>query len=215
MAASFFNRMSLSAEAGNISDSLAHTKAQVQPKTRGSCWAWLERVTLQEAATFRGQCHSDRVETSIGLGHGDMLVMDGLARDELEHCTTPGLEGCRIHLTNHSGCATLAFAVPCSLPSGVKGLPPLDFVGGAEGSWGLSCWTGISLLLGWWVLQTRRSLGSGFDLIEGQDMVVASGLGRRPVHGSLCIGQLELLGSWTAWRVPVALTRGCSGEGFE
>ena len=37
--------------------------------------------------------------SSIRLDHGDVLVMDGLAQSEYEHCTASGLQGPRVNLT--------------------------------------------------------------------------------------------------------------------
>ena len=39
------------------------------------------------------------VPSSIQLDHGDVLVMDGPAQSECEHCTASGLQGPRVHLT--------------------------------------------------------------------------------------------------------------------
>ena len=41
---------------------------------------------------------SGNVPSSIRLGHGDVLVMDGLAQSEYEHCTASGLQGLRVNL---------------------------------------------------------------------------------------------------------------------
>ena len=45
---------------------------------------------------------SGNVPSSIRLGHGDVLVMDGLAQSEYEHCTASGLQGPRVYLTYRS-----------------------------------------------------------------------------------------------------------------
>ena len=37
--------------------------------------------------------------SSIRLDHGDLLVMDGLAQSEYEHCTASVLQGARVNLT--------------------------------------------------------------------------------------------------------------------
>ena len=41
----------------------------------------------------------DNFPSSIRLDHGDVLVMDGLAQSEYEHCTASGLHGPRVNLT--------------------------------------------------------------------------------------------------------------------
>ena len=43
---------------------------------------------------------SGNVPSSIRLDHGDILVMDGLAQSEYEHCTASELQGPRVNLTN-------------------------------------------------------------------------------------------------------------------
>ena len=40
-----------------------------------------------------------QVPSSIRLDHGDVLVMDGLAQSEYEHCTASELQGPRVNLT--------------------------------------------------------------------------------------------------------------------
>ena len=42
---------------------------------------------------------SGKVPSSIRLDHGDVLVMDGLAQLEYEHCTASELQGPRVNLT--------------------------------------------------------------------------------------------------------------------
>ena len=37
--------------------------------------------------------------SSIQVDHGDVLVMDGPAQSEYEHCTASGLQGPRVNLT--------------------------------------------------------------------------------------------------------------------
>ena len=46
------------------------------------------------------------VPSSIRLDHGDILVMDGLARSEYEHCTASGLQGPRVNLNLSLGYTT-------------------------------------------------------------------------------------------------------------
>ena len=41
---------------------------------------------------------SGNVPSSIRLDHGDVLVMDGLAQSECEHCTASVLQGPRVNL---------------------------------------------------------------------------------------------------------------------
>ena len=46
---------------------------------------------------------SGNVPSSIRLDHGDVLVMDGLAQSEYEHCTASGLQGPLVNLTYRWG----------------------------------------------------------------------------------------------------------------
>ena len=67
------------------------------------------------------------VPSSIRLDHGDILVMDGPAKSEYEHCTAFGLEGSRVNLsyrwvTQHAASCPLAGVVGCVLRSCVQGL---------------------------------------------------------------------------------------------
>ena len=67
------------------------------------------------------------VPSSIWLDHGDVVVMDGLARSEYEHCTASGLQGPRVNLphrwvTQHAASCPLAGVVGCVLPTYVPGL---------------------------------------------------------------------------------------------
>ena len=64
--------------------------------------------------------------SSIRLDHGDLLVMDGLAQSEHEHCTASGLQGPRVNLTyrwitQHTASCPLAHVMCCALPSCVQG----------------------------------------------------------------------------------------------
>ena len=67
------------------------------------------------------------VPSSIQLDHGDLLVMDGLAQSEYEHCTAFGLQGHRVHftyrwVTQHIASCPLAGAVGGALPPCAQGL---------------------------------------------------------------------------------------------
>ena len=67
------------------------------------------------------------VPSSIRLDHGDVLVMDGVAQSEYEHCTASELQGPRVNLTyrwvaQHTASCPLAGVVGCVLLSGVQGL---------------------------------------------------------------------------------------------
>ena len=80
---------------------------------------------------------SRNVPSSIRLDHGDVLVMDGPAQSEYEHCTASGLQGPRVNLTfrwvaQHIASCPLAGAVGCVLPSCVQGLAEP----GSRGDWG-------------------------------------------------------------------------------
>ena len=67
------------------------------------------------------------VPTSIRLDHGDILVMDGLAQSEYEHCTASGLQGPRVNLAyrwvaQHTASCPPAGVVGCVHPTCVQGL---------------------------------------------------------------------------------------------
>ena len=57
---------------------------------------------------------SGNVPSSIRLDHGDVLVMDGLAQSEYEHCTASVLQGPRVGLTNR-------WVAGCVLPTCAQG----------------------------------------------------------------------------------------------
>ena len=66
-----------------------------------------------------------KVPSSIRVDHGDILVMDGLAHSEYEHCTASGLQGPRVNLTYRSvtqniASCPLAGVVGCVLPTRVR-----------------------------------------------------------------------------------------------
>ena len=83
---------------------------------------------------------SGKVPSSIRLDHGDVLVMDGLAQSEYEHCTASGLHGPRVNLTyrwvaQHTASCPLAGVVGCVLPTCAQGLvvPSFRSLGGRRG----------------------------------------------------------------------------------
>ena len=68
-----------------------------------------------------------KVPSSILLDHGEVLVMDGLAQSEYEHCTASELQGPRVNLTyrwvaQRTASCPLAGVVGCVLPTCVQGL---------------------------------------------------------------------------------------------
>ena len=77
-----------------------------------------------------------KVPSSIRLDHGDVLVMDGLARSEYAHRTVLGLQGSQVNLTYRW---VTQLTVPCSqagmvgcvLPTCAQGLvePSFPLVG--------------------------------------------------------------------------------------
>ena len=79
------------------------------------------------------------VPSSIRLDHGDVLVMDGLAQLEYEHCTASGLQGPRVNLTyrwvaQHTVSCPLAGVVGCVLPTCAQGFSRTKFpLGGGRG----------------------------------------------------------------------------------
>ena len=95
---------------------------------------------------------SGDVPSSIRLGHGDVLVMDGLAQSEYEHCTASGLQGPRVNLTyrwvaQHTASCPLAGVVGCVFPTCAQGSvePGSRGLGEGENKWS-SSW-GLVLLL--------------------------------------------------------------------
>ena len=93
------------------------------------------------------------VPSSIRLDHGDVLVMDGLAQSEYEHCTASELQGPRVNLTyrwvaQHTASCPLTGVVGCLLPTCVKGSvePGSRWLGEGENKWS-SSWGLVLLLL--------------------------------------------------------------------
>ena len=93
-----------------------------------------------------------KVPSLITLDHGDLLVMDGLAQSEYEHCTASELQGPRVNLTyrwvaQHTASCPLAAVVGCVLPTCAQGLvvPSSRWLGEGENKWS-SSW-GLVLLL--------------------------------------------------------------------
>ena len=69
---------------------------------------------------------SEDVPSSMRLDNGDVLVMDGQAQSEYEHCTTSELQGPRVNLTyrwvvQHIASCPLAGVVGCVLPTCAQG----------------------------------------------------------------------------------------------
>ena len=96
---------------------------------------------------------SRSVPSSIRLDHGDILVMDGLAQSDYEHCTASGLQGPRVNLTyrwvaQHTASCPLAGAVGCVLPTCAQGSvePGSRWLGEGENKWS-SSWGLVLLLL--------------------------------------------------------------------
>ena len=94
-----------------------------------------------------------KVSSSIRLDHGDILVMDGLAQSEYEHCTASGLQDSRVYLTfrviaQHTASCPHAGVVGCVLPSCAQGLvePGSRWLGEGEKKWS-SSWGLVLLLL--------------------------------------------------------------------
>ena len=57
-------------------------------------------LSLGNSVEFKVRRRSPgKVPSWIRLDHGDILVMDGLAQSEYEHCTASGLQGPRVNLT--------------------------------------------------------------------------------------------------------------------
>ena len=106
-------------------------------------------LSLRNSVEFmvRGPAQG-KVPSSIRLDHGDVLVMDGLAQSECEHCTASGLQGPRVNFTyrwvaQHTASCPLAGVVGCVLPTCAQGLvePSSRWLGEGENkrssSWGL------------------------------------------------------------------------------
>ena len=96
---------------------------------------------------------SGNVPSSIRLDHGDVLVMDGPAQSEYEHCTASELQGPRVNLTNrwvaqHTASCPQAGVVGCVLPTCAQGLvePSSRWFGEGEKKWS-SSWGLVLLLL--------------------------------------------------------------------
>ena len=88
---------------------------------------------------------SGDVPSSIRLDLGDVLVMDGLAQSEYEHCTASELQGPRVNLTyrwvaQHTASCPLAGVVGCVLPTCAQRLvvPSSRWLGEGENKWSSS-----------------------------------------------------------------------------
>ena len=87
-----------------------------------------------------------KVPSSIRLDHCDVLVMDGLAQSEYEHCTAPGLQGPRVNFSyrwvaQHTASCPLAGVVGCVLPTCAQGSaePSSRWLGDGENKWSSLC----------------------------------------------------------------------------
>ena len=109
------------------------------------------------------------VPSSIRLDHGDILVMDGPAKSEYEHCTASGLEGSRVNLTyrwvtQHAASCPLAGVVGCVLRSCVQGLAEPGVGDKWTSFWGLVLLLLILvffLLVSTWIHNGGRHCDSG------------------------------------------------------
>ena len=95
---------------------------------------------------------SGNFPSSIRLDHGDVLVMDGLAQSEYEHCTASELQGPRVNLTyrwvaQHTASCPPAGVMGCVLPSCVQGLAEPDPRGDWRKGYKWSSSWGLVLLL--------------------------------------------------------------------
>ena len=111
-------------------------------------------LSLRNSVKFKVRRRAPgEVESSVRLDHGDILVMDGLAQSEYEHCAASGLQGSRINLTfrwiaQHTASCPFAGVVGCVLPSCVQGLAVPGSRGyGVGENKSISCWGLVVLLL--------------------------------------------------------------------
>ena len=88
------------------------------------------------------------VPSSIRLDHGDVLVMDGLAQSEYEHCMASGLQGPRVNLTYHCVLSTsrrsgrvLPTCVQGAAEPGSRWLGVGKINGPLLGDWSSFCWS--------------------------------------------------------------------------
>ena len=95
---------------------------------------------------------SRNVSSSTRLDHGELLVMDGHAQSEYEHCTASELQGPRVNLTFRWITQRIAPCPPtgvvgCVLPTCAQGLvePSSRWLGEGENKW--SSFWGLVLLL--------------------------------------------------------------------
>ena len=115
------------------------------------------------------------VPSSIRLDRGDILVMDGLAQSEYEHCTASGLQGPRVNLTyrwvtQHAASCPLAGVVGCVLPTCAQGSvePGSRWMGEGENKWS-SSWGLVLLLL---ILLSVLLVGTWIHIGRAQCTVV-------------------------------------------
>ena len=85
-------------------------------------------LILGNSVEFKVRRRAQRsVPSSIRLDHGDILVMDGLAQSDYEHCTLSLLQGPRVNLAyrwvaQHTASCPPAGVVGCVLPTCAQGL---------------------------------------------------------------------------------------------
>ena len=117
---------------------------------------------------------SSDVPSSSTLDQCDLLVMDGLAQSEYEHCTASGLQGPRVNLTyrwvaQHTASCPLAGVVGCVLPTCAQGVvePGSRWLGGGENKWS-SSWGLVLLLL---ILVTALLVSTWIHIRRGGTIV--------------------------------------------
>ena len=110
-------------------------------------------MSLGHSVEFQVRRAPGHVPSSITLDHGDLLVMDGLAQSEYEHCTASELQCPRVNLTyrwvtQHAASCPLAGVVGCVLPTCAQGFvePSSRWLGEGENKWS-SSWGLVLLLL--------------------------------------------------------------------
>ena len=105
-------------------------------------------LSLGNSVVFMVRRRASRnVPSSIRLDHGDVLVMDGLAQSEYEHCTASELQVNR-WVAQHTASCPLAGVVGCVLPTCAQGLavPNSRWLAEGENKWS-SSWGLVLLLL--------------------------------------------------------------------
>ena len=159
-------------------------------------------LSLGNSVQFKVRRRAPRgVPSSIRLYNGDILVMDGLAQPEYEHCTASGLQGRRVNFTyrwvaQHTASCPQAGVVGCVLPTCAKGFvePSSRWLGEGENKWS-SFWGLVFLFVNPGVCPSGQHLDSHQEEASSQWLASIPLGGVLPLSGSCPLGWGTALGT--------------------